>query len=287
MKYNILLILIFPIHLFSDVTTETIHASISTYYENKTYDNSAQKTDGNTYGFGADIHANNSEYKFIHEHAHTNTKQPPLPKDLKVDKIFLRYGYKFTANTLFNINYINVVDDNLAQTDGGKVFGLGFTYKPTLKSLINLTQYYSEYDNFNIYQSDLNLAYKIKINKITMKIKSITKYINIDEKNKTSYTKYTKDDYLTTGILLHAHYKLYHVGIASYFGKRIFAVMSDGFKLQHHAVEINKTNVISIGKSVNNFIFRVQYIYQEGSELPVHRDNVKINNTRIVVNYRF
>jgi hypothetical protein len=63
--------------------------------------------------------------------------------------------------------------------------------------------------------------------------------------------------------------------------------MSDGFKLQHHAVEINKTNVISIGKSVKDFIFRVQYIYQEGSELPARRDNVIINNTKIVVNYRF
>ncbi len=287
MKHYLLAILIFPIYLLADVTTEIIHASVSTYYEDKRYDNSAQKTDGIVYGFGADIHSAKSEYKFAYEHAHTNTKQPPLSKDLKVDKIFLKYGYKLNDSILFNINYINVVDDNLAQTDGGKVYGLGLTYALNKNILMNFTQYYSDYDNFNVYQSELSLEYKVKIDNVKLQMKSITKYIKIDEENINSFTKYAQNNYLTTGILIHAHYKSYHLGTGAYFGKRIFAVMSDGFKLQHHSVEIDKTYVLGIGKTISNFVLRVQYIYQRGKELPVNRDNVEIKNTRLVINYKF
>jgi len=107
---------------------EPIHSSISAYYENKTFSNSIQKNDGVVYGIGADIHHNDSEYKITYEKGFTNTKQPPLPKDLEIDKIFLRYSYDFNKEIGININYIDVLHDNLAITDEGKSYGLGLNY---------------------------------------------------------------------------------------------------------------------------------------------------------------
>jgi len=282
-----LLLLILSSALFSDVTTEVIHSSISTYYEDKTYSNSAQKEDGVVYGIAGDIHTKNSEYKFAYEHAHTHTKQPPLPKDLKVDKLFLRYAYTLDDKFTMNLNFINVIDDNLAETDNGKAYGAGLSYKINKKLLANFTQYYTDYENFNVFQSDINLEYRFKIDSVKFKVKSITKYIDIDKQTPSRFTRYTDDDYLTTGAILHAHYKTYHFGAGAYYGKRIFAIMSDGFKIQHHAVEIDRTYVAGLGKTISDFTFRAQYIYQRGAELPAHRENVKIKNIRLIINYKF
>ena len=287
MKHYLLILFTLSSSLLADITTEVVHSSISAYYEDKTYSNSAQKNDGIVYGVGGDIHTKKSAYKFAYEHAHTKTKQPPLPKDLKVDKLFLKYTYKLDDKFSFNLNFINVLDDNLAETDNGKAYGIGLSYKLNEKLITNFTQYYTNYDNFDAYQSDLKFEYKFKLNKFKFKLKSITKYIDINTQNKSKFTDYTDNDYLTTGVLLHAHYNSYHFGAGGYYGKRIFAIMSDGLKIQHHAVEIDKTYVFGLGKTISDFIFRVQYIYQEGAELPAHRDNVKIKNLRLILNYKF
>ena len=286
MKYYLLLLFTISSSLYSDVTTEIIHSSISTYYEDKTYANSAQKNNGRVFGIAGDIHTKKSAYKFAYEHAHTNTKQPPLPKDLKVDKLFLKYSYKLDDKFTLNLNYINILNDNLAETNHGKAYGAGLSYKLNNKILTNFTQYYTDYDNFDVFQSDINLEYKFKLSDVKIKVKSITKYINIDVDKPSPFTKYTDDEYLTTGILLHAHYNSYHLGTGAYYGKRIFAIMSDGFKIQHHAVEIDKTYVVGIGKSISDFIIRFQYIYQHGAELPAKKDNIKIKNFRLIINYK-
>jgi hypothetical protein len=287
MKYYLLILFTLPNVLFCDITTEVIHSSASAYYENKTYSNSSQKDDGITYGVGGDIHTNTSAYKFVYEHSHINTKQPPFSKDLKLDKLFLKYLYKLDNSFTVNLNYINILNDNLSQTDDGKIYGTGLSYKVNKQTNINFTQYYSNYTNFNVLQSDFDLKYKFKINNINFKLKSITKYINIDEKTPSLFTKFANDSYITTGAMLHAHYKSYHLGLGGYKGKRVFAVMSDGFKIQHHAFEIDKTYVLSLGKTVSNFVFRTQYIYQRGTELPAQKDNVTIDNLRFVINYKW
>jgi len=287
MKNYLLTLLVLSSSLLSDVTTEVVHSSISSYYESKTYSNSAQKNDGVVYGIGGDVHTKKSAYKFTYEHGHTNTKQPPLPKDLKVDKLFLKYTYKLDDRYTINLNYISVLNDNLAETDNGRAYGAGLGYKVNKKAYINFTQYYTHYDYFDVFQSDLNLEYKFKLKDVKLKVKSITKYINIDTKTPSPFTNFTDDDYLTTGGIIHAHYKSYHLGAGAYYGKRIFSIMSDGFKIQHHAVEIDRTYVLGLGKTISDFIFRAQYIYQRGAELPAHRDNVKIKNLRFIINYKF
>ena len=287
MKHYILILLILSTSLLADVTSAVVHSSVSTYYEDKTFKNSVQKTDGIVYGVGGDIHYKNSEYKFTYEHAHTNTNQPPLPEDLKIDKIFLKYGYKFNDKFKINFNYINILSDNIAITDGGESYGLGLTYNSNKKISLNFTQYYTNYDDFNVYQSDFKLVYKIKLDKIKIELKSITKYINIDEENINSFTKFADNDYLTTGALFHIHYNSYHLGGGAYIGSRAFAIMSDGFKIQHHAMEIDRTYALGVGKSIGDFILRFQYIYQRAEELPLHNKGIDVRNLRFILNYKF
>lgn len=282
---KILIILITISNILS--AQEPIHSSASFYYENKTFSNSVQKTDGVLYGVGADIHHNNSEYKFAYEKGLTNTKQPPLPKDLKTDKLFLRYSYDFNKKIGININYINVLHDNLAITDGGETYGLGLKYNFTKKIVTNFTQYHTQYQDFEVYQSDLRLDYKTKIFAAKTKLSSITKYINIDETNVNSFTKNTQDDYLTSGFKLHSNYNSYHFGAGAYFGKRAFAIMSDGFKSQHHAMEFDRTYALMLGKNINTYVFRLQYVYQKATELPSLNSDVNVKNIRFITNIRF
>ena len=137
LKY--LLLLALSTQLFS----QTIHSSVSTYFESTNFTNSTQKNDSIVYGVGGDIHYNDSAYKFTYEHADTNTIQPPLPEDLAVDKLFLKYGYEINDKLELQINYINILNDNLAITDGGVVYGVGITYSPTKREIFNFTQFYT------------------------------------------------------------------------------------------------------------------------------------------------
>ena len=268
-------------------TSETVHSSIVTYIESKDFDNSVQKENGKVYGIGADLHLDHSEYRFAYEHGDTNTKQPPLKEDLITDKLFLKYNYDFQNNFAFNINYINILNDNIAITDGGQTYGAGLSYKIKKNINSNFTQYYTNYDDFNVYQSDFTLDYKMKINDVKVKLTSITKYINLDEKNLNGFTKNAEDDYLTTGVKLHLHYEGYHFGAAAYFGKRVFAVMDDGFKIQHHAMEFDRTYAVGIGKNISDFVLLLQYIYSRAEELPMENENVEISNFRVLLNYKF
>ena len=282
---KLLLLVLISTYLFA-VPSEIIHSSISTYIEDRTYTNSIQKNDANTYGIGADVHYNGSEYKATYEYTHADTKQPPLNEDLKNHKIFLRYGYNINQDIKLNLNYLSVLNDNIAITDGGDGYGLGLSYTFNKKFLTNFTQYMVVYDDFNTYQSDLSFIYKTKINGVGLKLSSISKYIKIDEKSKNSFTKNAKNNYFTSGIKLHAHYNTYHFGAGAYFGKRAFSIMNDGFKLQHHAMEFDRTYAIGVGKSISDFILRVQYIYQRAEELPMQNNNVEIDNIRFLLNLK-
>lgn len=107
MLQNILLCALMPLSIHA-VEMQPVHSSVQTYIENKTFENSVQKTDGMVYGIAADIHFEASEYRFAYEKAHTNTKQPPLDRDLNIDKLFLQYAYTFNDALTANVNYITL-----------------------------------------------------------------------------------------------------------------------------------------------------------------------------------
>ncbi len=288
MKKTLLLLSMTSI-LFAELS-DTVHSSLSTYVEHKTFSNSKQKTDAKIYGVGADVHYNQHAYKFTYEHGDTKTKRTALAKDLATDKIFLKYGYEFDDRFSMNLNFISILRDNIAPTDEGDIYAFGLSYNPSKKIQSNFTQYLSNYRDFKVYQSDLRVDVKTKISDVDIKISSITKYIKIEDKVANSFTKNAKEDYLTTGIKLHSHLGTYHFGAGAYLGKRVFAIMDDGFKVQHHAMEFDRTYALGFGKVMKPFVFRVQYIYQRATELainPAPNKDIDVQTYRLVANYKF
>lgn len=282
MKY--LLTLLLATGLFAQ---ENIHSSLETYVQTMQFTNSVQKEDAVIYGVLADVHYEQSEYKVAYERGQTNTKQPPLTEDLVTDKLFLKYNYAFENGFETNLNYINILNDNIAITNGGKAFGLGVSYNFNKQFKANVTQFLTHYDDFEVAQSDLTLTYKMQLNAVHLKLSSLTKYISIDEKNANSFTKNADENYLTSGVKIHAHYESYHMGAGAYFGKRIFAIMDDGFKIQHHAMEFDRTYALGVGKNIGDYVVRLQYLYQRAAEIPMLHENVEISNLRIILNYKF
>ncbi len=295
MKIQLLsVMLLTSLNLFAD-SSQTIHSSASLYYEMKDFSNSKQKTDGVVYGVSADIHNNNHEFRMAYEEGDTNTiRSPRLTEDLKVDKIYTKYGYNLNDSFAINLNYMNVLNDNIVPTDGSVAYGVGVSYALSNAIKLNFTQYYADYKIFETYQSDLKVDYKSKFQDIKYKITLIGKYINIDKNpNKITTTfeenfiSNAKDDYTTVGLKFHSHYQSYHFGLGAYLGKRAFAIMNDGFKMQHHAMEFDRTYAVGIGKNIGNFVLRYQHVYQRAEEIPFNNPNVKVSNNRIILNYKF
>lgn len=284
MKTFLLLLIAFSLHA---QLSENVHSSASIYAEHKDYSHSLQKKDGNVFGLGADIHYKNAEYKLSYERGGANTKQPPMKKDLEFQKLFLRYAYKFQGKFALNINYLSVLEDNIALTDGGKIYGAGVSYFINKTNNINTTQYYSDYKDFNTYQTDLQFIHKMTLKSIKLKLTAIGKYIHITESKKNNFTKNAQRNYTTAGFKAHLHYKSYHFGAGAYFGKRAFAIMQEGFKLQHHAMEFDRTYAIAFGKTFSDLIVRVQYNYMRATELPRDNAGVLVNNYRLIANYKF
>ena len=279
-----------PLLLLLPLTTliahESIHSSATLYYENIDFSNSLQKTNGDLIGVGGDIHSDNSEYKFAFEHANTDTKQPPLKEDLTTSKIFLKYGYSYDNGLQLRLNYINILEDNIAPTVHGAVYGAGLEYTMEKISL-GFVQYYTDYKEFDVYQSDLKVEYKTKISDIGIKLTGITKYIKLNDYQSNSFSNNAQEEYFTTALKIHTHYQSYHFGAALYLGERAFAIMNDGFKIQHHAMEFDQTYALGVGKSFANMVLRLQYIHQEATELPLNNQGVEVDNLRLIVNYKF
>jgi hypothetical protein len=285
-KQQLLLSSLLTLNL-SALETQTVHSSASLYYEMKDFTNSKQKLDGSVIGVGADVHYKASEFRAAYEYGFTNTIQPPLTQDLKTDKLFLRYAYNISDTFTFNLNYINILNDNIAETDKGVAYGAGLTYNINQALSTNFTQFYTDYEKFDVYQSELRADYKSKIEQVGFKLSAIGKYIEIKDRQAGTFSAKADDIYKTVGFKFHSHYQTYHFGFGAFFGKRAFAIMDEGFKIQHHAMEFDKTYAVGVGKTFSDIIVRYQYIYQRAAEVPLSNENVQINNHRIVLNYKF
>jgi hypothetical protein len=269
------------------LATQTIHSSVSVFAESSEFSNSKQKTQGKLYGAQGDIHLDAHEIRAGFEEAHTHTKQPPLREDLHTQKLFLRYGYALSEAWSFNLNTLYVAKDNIAPTEHAKAYGAGVTFVPHKKLSLNLTQFHVDYGTFHTRQSDVQLDFKTRIDEVRLKLTSLTHYIAMEDYTHDPFSKNADKNYLSSALKLHLHYKTYHLGAAAYMGKRLFAVMDEGMKIQHHAMEFDRTYAAGLGKDFGNFTVRLQHVYQRAEEIPMQNKNVTVRNTKAIVNYRF
>ena len=280
--------LFIPILLTSTLFAHSTKTQVNSYVESLDFKNSVQKYNGTVAGLGATVAVDNSIYKITYEKTFTNTKKPALNKDLKVDKLFFKYAYNINKKWSVNLNYLNILNDNIAITTHGKTYGVGITYRFTPKTALNFTQFFSDYKDFNTYQSEFKLNHKIVIDELKTKLSFITKLIKLDDYQSNGFSKFAQEDYKSFALKTHSHYNSYHFGFGAFFGKRAFAIMQDGFKIQHHAMEFDRTYAGGVGKDFGKLTLRLQHTYQRAIELPVQNGKkVTVNNSRILLNYKF
>ena len=263
----------------------TVPSFIEIKLEHLDFKASKQKTDGNRATITLQHQIDKHCLKGAYAVAGTHTKQPPLNKDLSVNTLYLLYTYHLSEQHLFNVGYITV-QDNLVPTDGGRIYSLGYTYKLAKKTNLNLTGYYSHYDIFDAYQADLRYQQNNYINGFMTSVIVEGKYINIQECQSPFCTN-AQQDYFTPGIRLKAVKNGYFLHGGAYFGKRAFAVMNDGFMLQHHAMEFSQTYMLGIGKRWSDFAIKFRYLSQKAEELPLKNSGVGVNNIAGTLMYYF
>jgi hypothetical protein len=117
--------------------------------------------------------------------------------------------------------------------------------------------------------------------------KIIAKYIHLKDKNSNNFSKNAKTDYFTLGLKVHTHYHGYHFGAGTYLGKRIFAVMKEGFLVQHHAMEFKESYMLGIGHAIGKAMVHLRYRYSKADEIPSNNPDVKVDNLSLDVAYKF
>ncbi|MFT7860631.1 MAG: hypothetical protein ABXS93_06820 [Sulfurimonas sp.] len=286
-KIYTLLVLFFGIALSAEKTTVTLS------YDNFTFDNSKQKYEGQRFSTYGAFEASGKKIEALYERAVTQTYQPPLDADLKVNKYYLKYKHSLNKNNALLFEYI-YVDDSIMQggvnkygkllpkLDNTNIYALGYKYKD-----LQLIEYFSDYANFNVYQSDLKYKIEKKFEGFSANMILLGKHIYIDNKENEPALKNADKNYYTAGVKVHAEFGSYHFGAATLLGKRLFGIMFDGFRVQHHPMEIDRTYMAGVTKHFENFALQAKYVYQRAKEVPLNNENVIIKNIIFNVSYHF
>jgi len=261
----------------------------------KEYQNSMTKVDGATFNLNLSHKYENGKISLgylkddvTRRHSISNVDL----EDLDVKKYNGLYQHSITKAVNIKVSYIGIVD-NLAPTNDGKIYGIGAGYKFGKGFGAKLDYYRSDYEPFNVNQYDAELYKGFKSESLKARVAIGTKMIRIDgdtyNPNDSVPKQYDfyKKSYNPVFVKLGLNYQGYVAGVGAFFGKRMFTVMDDGAKVQHHAMEQDKTYMASLGKKFKNFDIVAKYSYQNGNELPEKRDNVDTKVVSLNLKYKF
>lgn len=282
MKKILLILMLLKSILFSQET------KLSYEYGLKEYTNSFSKVDGNVQTLSISQKLNNHFIVIGYQVDNVNRTHYQTKVDLAnldVEKYSAKYINQINEFFALKASYIKIID-NLAPTDQGKIYGLGGNYiiNKGLNTALNV--YKSDYKTFNVNEYDLSVSKRYKLDKLKLKATVIMKKIKIDGDNYGTYS-FVNKDYFTSGLKVSGNYNNYITGIGAFFGKRIFTVLDDGIKVQHHAMKQDKTYMLSFGKKFKDFDIIAKYSYQNGKELPENKSDVDTKVTMLTVKYRF
>lgn len=261
------------------------NSEFSYQYGAKEYDNSKYKTDGVEQTFGLSYTYGDGKISGSFSKDEVNLKAHPKSSKLEVEKSNLNLRHNVTENLSTKVSYIGI-RDNLSPTDDGKVYGIGATYSINKGFGVMLDGYKSDYKTFDVNQYDMGIFKGFAVGELKSKVTFGIKSIQIDGDKYATYT-FKDKEYHTNFISINGNYQGFFGGVSAMFGKRAFAVLDDGNKVQHHAMEQDKTYALSFGKSFKDFDIVAQYNYQNGKELPENRDDVDTTVTSLILKYKF
>ena len=254
-------------------------------YDYFNFTNSKQKDYGSRGTVRAKVSHDDMSLKVAYEKTITETYKPPIETNLKVDKVMLRLEQNVFENGKYNLGFITV-RDNLVATDGGMVFNLGYLHKFLPGMALDGNVYYGYYRIMKTYQFDLALKVHKKFGALDTRIIGVVKDIVVDECSDVFCAK-AEPNYLTAGLKVKLDYNAYFLHGAAFFGKRAFAVMMEGFQLQHHAMEFDRTYMVGLGKRFDDVELKLKYTYQRAKELPLNNNGVIIDAMSLRVKYFF
>ena len=250
-------------------------------HENLDFTNSLKKENGRRYGLELDYHSNIHHFQFYTDHTNTQTI-PKILKNLLVNKYSFKYQYQVNKD-IFSLSYMTINDNLMKEVDGGNIYGLGYKYKS-----FNITQYISDYKHFNVYQSDIKWNFKKEIDDVMLMGTIVGKYMHLQDRKSNTFTNKVKEDYFTLGVKAHVHYDGWHLGAGIYVGERIFAVMNEGLKVQHHAMEFKKSVMLSVGKELGeNIVVHMRYTKHYATEVPIEHSGVEVDALSLELSYTF
>ena len=264
------------------------NTTVSYQYGVKDYKNSASKIDGKVQILNLSHKMSNHKVTLGYQGDNVDRTLHPISganRDLDVEKYSLKYNYELNEKLKLKASYIKIID-NQAPTDQGKVYGLGGSYNISKGLSAAIDVYKSDYKSFDVNQYDFSVSKGFKFDNLKLKATIIAKKIDIDGNKYGGYT-FKDKDYFTTGLKLGANYNGYIGGIGAFFGKRAFTVFDGGTKVQHHAMQQDKTYMISLGKKFKDFDFVAKYSFQNGKELPENRDDVDTKVVSFALTYKF
>jgi len=270
------------------------NSEVSIYSGKKDYSNSLKKVDGKILNLNLSHKYKSGKIDIGYLKDDVNLIHPMTraPLELDVRKYNASYRYFLNKQLDLKASYIKIID-NLAPTDQGKVYGLGTGYKLQKGFGAKIDFYRSDYKPFDVNQYDLSLYKGFKANKLKGRLTIGSKFIKIDgdtynpnDPIQKQYNFYEKN-YNTNFVKVGLNYQGYIAGAGAFFGKRVFTVLDDGAKVQHHAMEQDETYMFNLGKKFKNFDIFAKYSFQNGKELPENRDDVDTKVTSIGLHYRF
>lgn len=257
----------------------------------KTCDNSPKKYEGRILNLLIQKKYKNSIFNIGYIDILEQTYQPPMKSDLEVQKINFKYSYIFSKKIKASINY-GTISDNLMPTDGGKLYGASIEYKTDNKIALSTAYYSVIYDDFDVQQFDFAIAKKRKSGKFLNSAKVIAKNIIINDYQNTIFSPkskfiQTKNDYLTVGIMFGTKYQDYFGKMGVFIGDRLFAVMNQGYMVQHHAMEVGNSMMLAIGKDFKNITATFRYNQHTATSIPANNENIELKMGTLIVKYKF
>lgn len=281
MKKSLWIVLFFATSSFSNT-------QISTQYSYKDYDNSKTKINGKTIDYNIKHKIDDFNLEINYEDSSTKRKNfitnQSLEK-LNVEKLGSKLTYSLNENLRGKISILSI-EDNLAVTDNGKVYSVGLLKKIDKNKHIKSDFYFSDYEDFNVNQYDLNFAKRFDYEEYSLVLNTGVKYIKI---NGNQYGNYSFQDknFQVLDLSLKANYKNNFLTFKTLVGDRLFSVLNDGIKVQHHAMMQESFYTVKIEKKLKKLDIFASWNYQKGKELPENQDNVKTKTYTLGLNYKF
>ena len=265
---------------------------VSYQYGFKEYGNSKLKIDGVEQFVGIEYKYGEGKINGGFLQDEVDLKPNPKSSTLEVKKSNLNLRHTIGKNLSLKGSFL-VISDNLAPTDGGKIYGIGGTYNLERGFGIALDGYRSSYEPFGVNQYDVAITKGFSLAKGQSKFTLGSKIISIDGEIYNpkdpipKQYRFTDKEYQTYFVTMSGAYQGFFGGVGAMFGKRIFAVLEDGDRVQHHAMEQDRAYTGSFGKKFKNFDIVAKYSYQNGKELPEKQSNVDTKVTTIAFVYTF